>query len=84
MHGLLGQSIHETGALCPGDFDFHGEGIEADYKMPDLVGTDFIYSAFGGAKATRRLQALDMVSSYTLAAKPMSASTEGLIRKSAE
>ncbi|KAK9844636.1 hypothetical protein WJX74_005062 [Apatococcus lobatus] len=37
LHGLLGQSFQDIGGQdCAGDYQFHGEGQEADYVLPLL------------------------------------------------
>ena len=48
LHGALGQTINnEMGVLSPWDMAFHGEGVEADYRVSGLFDTDFKFNLFG-------------------------------------
>ena len=48
MHGVLGQTVKAVKGVWPeDDLTFHGEGHADDYKIPDLLATDFKYNMFG-------------------------------------
>lgn len=81
MHGLLGQNMNGAGTLCPGDFNFHGEGVEEDYTVSRLDSADFAFSLFEGQKASRRLHSEQAM--YMPTATILRASSQGLLGSSA-
>ncbi len=78
MHGLLGQNMNDAGALCHGDFKFHGDGVEQDYEVPRLESVEFAYSLFVGQKSSRRLQSAQIT--YLPTDSTLVASSQGLMK----
>lgn len=53
MHGVLGQTVNSARGVWPeGDLEFHGEGLAEDYKLSDLLSTDFKFNMFGKSGPT--------------------------------
>ena len=46
LHGALGQTFRSPSSSS-NDMAFHGDGVEADYEVDSLFGTDFKYNLYG-------------------------------------
>ncbi|KAK9828462.1 hypothetical protein WJX72_000138 [[Myrmecia] bisecta] len=47
MHGVIGQTMFNKAKHPLLDMQFHGEGVDADYEVSTISGTDFKFNLFG-------------------------------------
>ncbi|KAK9808872.1 hypothetical protein WJX72_005517 [[Myrmecia] bisecta] len=76
MHGVLGQTLHNIARYPLNDMQFHGEGEASDYRVPNLLSSDFPYNLFSPTMPLQwpgQRMALEVLEAYEKLPAPKSA-----------